>query len=171
MAKDKQDAIAIFTDAPVSDIIAAGGSGDWVLNPNKASRRRYLVCCRKHHHKNQKDGAAHRSAFLVGIISSINAREATNNRNQRRYFIEISEVARIDKPNVWGKWQNPVVYTSLGELGIELKSLKFLPLSDVAAASAEQAAVPGRLTIAQAKKALAITFGVKPEDIEITVRG
>jgi hypothetical protein len=27
------------------------------------------------------------------------------------------------------------------------------------------------LTIAEAKKALATTFGIKPEDVEITIRG
>ena len=67
-------------------------------------------------------------------------------------------------------------YTSLNELGISLDGIEFQPMPETVIASTPQAMHPGgssapMLTIAEAKKALATTFGVKPENVEITIRG
>jgi len=95
-------------------------------------------------------------------------------------MIVISEFARIDIPALWANWRNPVKYLSFSELGINLRSLKFkaVPASEVTEAptqksspAAPTSAPAQMLTIAEAKKALALTFGVKPDAIEITVRG
>ena len=43
-------------------------------------------------------------------------------------FIEISEYALVDYPETWGEWRNPVKYTTLEELGIDPKDLKFKPM-------------------------------------------
>ena len=45
--------------------------------------------------------------------------------------IRIGEAARIDKPQVWKHWRNPVRYMSLAELGIELEGLDFQPVAAV----------------------------------------
>ena len=92
----------------------------------------------------------------------------------------ISEVARVDVPDVWKQWRNPVRYTTLEELGIDPATLNFEPMptatpatsttSTPATSTAGQTA-PAMLTIAEAKKALAATFGVKPDAVEITIRG
>jgi hypothetical protein len=57
----------------------------------------------------------------------------------------------------------------LTDLGITLRGLEFRPIPS----PQQPTAVAGerRMTIAEAKKALAATFGVKPEDVEITIRG
>ena len=65
--------------------------------------------------------------------------------------------------------RNPVAYDTLKKLGIELRGLKFKPMP-----APRPSGKPGQgalMTIAEAKKALAATFGVKPEDVEITIRG
>jgi hypothetical protein len=71
-----------------------------------------------------------------------------------------------------------VRYTSLDALGIDPRKLKWQPMPEGAERQAPSPAAPmtsassaGRLTIGDAKKALAATFGVKPEAIEITIRG
>ena len=168
------DSIVVFTEATSQDIIANRGSGEWVLNPDRASQCKYLVVCRKTRWNNMEDNAPNRAAFLVGVIKRL-VPGAKNPRGQQRYFIEINEFARISKDAVWKDWRNPVRYEALKNLGIDARSLKLEPVlgaSDKAARSKQvPGAAPRRLTIAEAKEALAATFGVRPEDVEINIRG
>ena len=170
MAKTSSDALAVITAVTSEEILAKGGSGDWILNPNKASGCRYLVCCRKERWNNREEGISNGSAFLVGRISKL-VPGVANARGQRRYFIAINEYAAVNKPDVWGTWRNPVRYGALQEFGLDVKKLKFTPLSRPSNAKASPAPTPEHLTIAQAKKALAAAFGVSPDDVEITIRG
>jgi hypothetical protein len=173
------DTIVVFTEVTQDSILAAGGSGDWVLNPQRASQAKYLLCCRKTRWNNMDDPTPNGAAFLVGRIKRLRpgielAPSAKHKRGQRRYFIEISEYAAISKDNVWKEWRNPVRYDSLDKLGISPRSLKFsqLPVAAQSSRNREVSQSPPRtLTIAEAKKALAASFGVSPDDIEIHIRG
>jgi hypothetical protein len=168
------NAVIVLTAARREEIAARRGSGDWVLNPDKASRCRYLICCRKSRWDNRAEGVAARAGFLIGTIKAL-TRAATppNARQQHRYHIEISDVAAIDVPDLWKPdWRNPVAYGSLAALGIRTPDLAFAPIdADASPATAPPPASTGRLSIAEAKRALAETFGVRPEDIEINIRG
>lgn len=115
---------------------------------------------------------AHGSGFLLGKISGVllSADEA----DQKRWLITISEFARINYPNLWDHWRNPVRYASFEELGISLDGVEFQPMpssSEPLHQSEPGSGFPPMLTIPEAKKALAATFGVKPEAVEITIRG
>jgi hypothetical protein len=173
MTKDDLAAIVVFTSETKQNILGQGGSGDWVLSPKNAGRRQYLVCCRRQHWENRAEGIAQKAAFLIGRIASLKKVDASENeRGQPRYRIQLSEYAELNLAGVWGRGRhkdlrNPVVYETLKQLGIGLRGLKFKPMPQPSGA-------PGKrtpLTIAEAKKALAATFGVKPEDVEITIRG
>ena len=164
---DNPLAIAVFTADTVEDILAQRGSAGWVVNPAKAGQCKYLVCCKKESWKNRKTGVPAGAAFLIGIVSGLQKRtDSENDRGQSRFVIEISDYALLNKPGVWNKEaRNPVAYQTLGELGIDLKGLKFKPLPST------QGLTGKGMTIAEAKKALALSFGVRPEDVEITIRG
>jgi hypothetical protein len=59
-------------------------------------------------------------------------------------------------------------------LGISLDGVEFQPMpssNELQQQAAQPPTNTGKLTIAEAKKALAEAFGVKPEAIEITIRG
>jgi hypothetical protein len=72
---------------------------------------------------------------------------------------------------VWKKEaRNPVAYATLEELGIDARGLKFKPVPATATPSARSSRGKA-MTIAEAKKALAASFGVSPEDVEIIIRG
>jgi len=96
-------------------------------------------------------------------------------------MIAISEFARIERPDIWDHGRNPVRYTSLEELGIDLGTLRFEMMTQqsapmqvnasLAALGTHNVAEGKIFTIAEAKQALAATFGVKPEAVEITIRG
>lgn len=176
---DTTNTILVFTARSPNRIVREGGSQSWVLNVGRAKGCAYLVCTQNQHnpdHDFEDATEPHGAGFLVGKISKI--RRSEEKGCEDRWHICISEYARIDRPGLWDGGRNPVRYTSLANLDIDPKKLKWQSPSDCEAARPAVGAVATpapasatRLTIPEAKKALAATFGVKPDDIEITIRG
>jgi hypothetical protein len=170
--KDDQLAIVVFTSETVETIRSHRGTGDWVLSPKTAGACKYVVCCRKSAWNNKKEGTAHGAAFLIGLIVGLKKKpDSENDRGQPRFLIELSEYAAFERAGVWKEGRNPVSYKPLTVLGIDPRGLKFKPMP-IPAPSAKPAGTSGApMTIADAKKALAASFGVSPDDVEITIRG
>ena len=170
MAKEDQ-AIVVFTADTLDSILRKGGSGDWVVSAKKADSCKYIVCCRKPNWSNRKEGIPARAAFLIGRVAGLLKRSGSeNDRDQMRYLIQIADYAVIEKAGVWREdVRNPVAYSTLDALQIDLRGLKFIPMPPAAVTNETPGA--SHMTIADAKKGLAATFGVSPEDIEITIRG
>ena len=147
-------AIQTFTENSLEDILDHGGDYDWVLDQDRAKKCQYLVCC-------SSQGANRKSSFLVGKISGVDF-TYTRESSKNSYLVRISEYAEINIPDSWPGNQNPVRYTSLEELNIDLASLKFQKISKSVSASC---------TIAQAKTGLAKHYGVSEDSIEITIKG
>jgi hypothetical protein len=174
---EKENAIVVFTARSPKRIIREKGSQAWVLNPARAKLCTWLVCTQNRHNPDHEFSDAtepHGSAFLLCRVSGVCKSEEDS--TGRRWLIVISEFAQIEYPDAWDHRRNPVRYTSLEQLGISLDGVKFQPVpsSNEAAALPEPRPAgshPGMLTISEAKKALALTFGVKPEAVEITIRG
>jgi hypothetical protein len=98
--------------------------------------------------------------------------------HEGRYLIQFSEYARVNIPDVWKGDRNPIKYAALEALGIDPSTLKWEPMPEPAESpepASEPAPLKGTvatpLTMLEAKKGLALTFGVAPEAIEITIRG
>ena len=175
MPKESQDpdTVAVLTARSPQRIVREGGSQAWKLDPVRAKSCTYLVCAQNKHHADLDFSDAtqpHGTGFLVGRISRLSpAADAPD-----RWMIEVDRYALIDRPQLWKGWRNPVRYTSLAELGIELDELTFeaMPAREHAASSSpDTAPAVGGITIAQAKTQLAATYGVQPESIEIVIRG
>ncbi len=173
-----EDAIVVFTARSPERIVREGGSQSWVLNAARAKNCQWLVCTQNRHnpdHEFSDATEAHGAGFLVGKVSGI--RPSQEPGSEDRWLVAISQFARIDMPDLWDHGRNPVRYTSLAELGIDPSTLKWeeTPKADAPSPSPTKAldAAPlgANLTIAEAKKALAATFGVAPEAVEITIRG
>jgi hypothetical protein len=165
-------AIVVFTADTRDSILLQGGSGDWVVSAKKADSCKYIVCCRKPNWNNRKEGIPARAAFLIGRVAGLLERPGSeNDRDQMRYLIQMAEYAVIERPGVWkDNVRNPVAYSTLDELQIDLRGLKFIPMP-ASAGKTNDSPGANHMTIADAKKGLAATFGVNPEDIEITIRG
>jgi hypothetical protein len=162
-------ALAVLTGNSLDEILAVGGSASWVLNEKHAKRQRYLVCVRNAPSVDFADHEPHGAAFLVGIIKDLR-HVGHDAKGLKRWTIEISEYATILKTDTWGEWRNPVKYTSLEELGINPKSLKFRPMpKPTKPVSALPSVRP--LSIAEAKQGLSAQFGVPIEAIEIVIKG
>lgn len=78
-------------------------------------------------------------------------------------------------PDAWPKFRNPVLYTDLESVPIDVETLPFHSMPVPAPTTVPQVAAadtgPRPLTMVEAKAGLALTFGVAPSDIEIIVRG
>lgn len=189
----KEEAVVVFTARSPDHIVMEGGSQAWVLNAAHAKRCTWLVCTQNRNYQDHELSDAtepHGSAFLIGRVSGVKGTDEESKDGKKRWCVTISEFARIDVADFWC-YRNPVRYMTRAELerkGIDFGTLEFRPIQPQAAAqsaSARTAApVPSTLTgqsttfdgvrsltIAEARQGLAATFGVKPDAIEITIRG
>jgi hypothetical protein len=148
-------AIQTFTGNSFEDIVSKGGDSAWHVDSNRAKNYKYLVCC-------SSGGANGGSGFLVGKINRIKF-HSVDEKGKNRYTICISEAAAIDVPGLWPGHRNPIFYTSLENLGIDVSALEFHKVSVDTS--------PQSLTIAQAKAGLAQHYGVSQDNIEILIKG
>jgi hypothetical protein len=166
-------AAVFFTAKSIETLLGEGGTSAWHLDRNNARQCIFAVCTRNTRRVIGVPGPeAHCSAFLVGKIKDVVPAPG----REGRYLVLFSEYARLNIPDVWKGDRNPVRYATLGELGIDPSNLKWEQMPE-----ADETPEPTRrgtrivpempLTMAEAKKGLALTFGVSPEAIEITIRG
>ena len=160
-------AIAVFTGKKLETLLSQGGSGPWVGSSERVKQQEYLVCIRKA----TPGSELHGNAFFVGKISAVEA-HGFDRRGQQRWFYKVSEFA-VPTQNIPWHWRNPVRYTTLEDLGIDLKKLEFtpapVPTQDLPPPEALSSAKP--LSIAEAKAGLAAKFGVSPDAIDIHIKG
>ena len=185
----EEEAVVVFTARSPERIVREGGSQAWVLNAARAKQCTWLVCTQNRNNRDHEFSdatEAHGSAFLVGKVSGVVKSAEESDDGKQRWLVTISEYALVDVADFWEHDRNPVRYLPRAELekkGIKFNKLDFKPLISPTAIDARraalrgalvQAAAPGAvvpLTIAEARKGLAATFGVKPEAVEITIRG
>ena len=169
------EAVVVFTSKSIETILSEGGTSSWRLDRNHARRCVFAVCTRNANSDWVEGPEEDHSAFLVGKVSGVVL--SPTHRGEGRYLIQFSEYARVNVPGVWKGDRNPVKYATLEELGIDASTLKWEPMRG---ANRKPSTPTGEvnaltdvvlLTIAEAKKGLAHTYGVPPEAIEITIRG
>jgi hypothetical protein len=164
----------VFTAKSIERILREGGTSSWRLDRNHARQCTFALCTRNAHADWVEGPEAHHSAFLIGKVSDVVPTPDGKGRKSR-YLVQFSEYARLNIPEIWKGDRNPVKYATLEELGIDLSTLRWEPMPASPGSTPE--AIPpkgadvGPLTMAEAKTGLALTFGVPPEAIEITIRG
>lgn len=166
-------AIAVFTNRGLSRLLAEGGTQAWVLNPERARKRTYVVCA-----QNRNDGdwgqPTHDQGqgFLIGKISAVEPSSEPDRGD--RFIIRFSEYAEIDVPHMAHQWRNPVHYIQLEDYGIDPTDLTFQPVDQSTADQPNPTARPcstQALDMPTAKRALSAFYNVPVSSIEITIRG
>lgn len=156
--------IVVLTARGKSRILKEGGSQAWRLNANHAGKCKYVVCVQNTNKNWGQPEAPHHTAFLVGKISGISKSQEADCED--RWIINISEYADILMPNKWDGNRNPVAYSSLEEMEIDINSLTFEKLE---AKNITEDNSRDKISVAEAKKLLAKNFGVSEENISITI--
>jgi hypothetical protein len=165
-----KEAAIVFTAKSIDRILREGGTSSWRLDRNHARKCAFAVCTRNANADWVEGPEAHHSAFLAGKIKDV----VRSSDHGGRYLIQFSEYAKVNIPDAWKGDRNPVRYGSLEEVGIDPSSLKWEPMPAPVEPPTHRVVTPNAvapLTMAEAKKGLALTFGVPPEAIEITIRG
>lgn len=159
-------AIVVLTARGLTEILETGGSQAWRLDAGKASKHSYVVCVQNRKPSWGTAEAEHHQAFLVGHVSSVTK---TNGGKGDRWIINIDSYAEIDIPNQWDGNRNPVSYRTLESMGINLNELVFKPMPCVENDKVSPSSELKPLTLDEAKKGLALMFGVNESDIHITI--
>ncbi|WP_353226753.1 hypothetical protein [Novosphingobium sp.] len=167
-----------FTAKSVERILADGGTSSWRLDRKHARKCAFAICTRNAYAEWVEGPEAHHSAFLIGKVRDVVPTNDPDSDMKNRYLVQFSEYALVAIPEVWKGDRNPVRYADMDELGIELADLVWQPMPAVLTDISERYEVPKHiidvvqpLTMNDAKKGLALMFGVSPEAIEITIRG
>lgn len=168
---EKHSAICVLTARGIEKLLAEGGSQKWVLDARRARGCEYVVCVQNRGFTDDWGhvSAPHHTAFIVGRLKDV-VRSTEDKNEKNRWILTFSEYAEIDVADAWPGHRNPVLYTDLESFGIDVHTLQFHPMPEQEP-EAEPEAANRPLTMAEAKEGLALTFGVAPSNIEITVRG
>jgi hypothetical protein len=164
------NALVVFTSRSIIELERTGGSQAWRLRPANAKAATYLVCARNRKSDRNEGTEEHGEGFMVARITGI----VPAPEGGGRFMVTFDEWAPIKLPGLWQFGRNPIHYANLDELDIDLAKLKFKPRKkshQELPATAGKTPAAGPLTIEQAKRGLAATFGVSVDAIEITIRG
>ena len=165
----ENDVVALFTTRSAQACLDVGGTQSWALNPAHAKSCRYAVLCRNPD-ADWGGKELHKTAFMIGRICPV----IPSTETPGRWMLTFDEYALIDKPEVRKDWRNPVRYTTFAKLGISLAEIKFKPMPKAKGAEAislSKTETPTKMDIDTAKRGVAAYYNVRPEDVEITIRG
>ena len=165
--KMEDEVIALFTTKSALAWLELSGTESWVLDPKRANRCRYAVLCRDP--EADLDGKEFDDkAFMIGRIASV----VPSPETRGRWMPTFDAYAAIAKPKAWKNWRNPVRYTTLAKLGINLKAIKFRPMPNKAGESEATlfSEIETPIDIETAKRGVAAYYGVRPEAVEIKIR-
>lgn len=162
-----ENVLQVLTNKSVERMLAAGGTQSWVLDRNRARDCKYAVCCRNAHARDAEGKEAHGSAFMVGKVSDV----VPSTDGDDRWLVLFSEYALVNVGDQW-EGRNPVRFYTVDDYEghIDFGALNWKPMPEPSAGPDSATTTKG-VTIAEAKVALAQTFGVDPSAIEITIRG
>lgn len=159
-----KDTMLVLTSKSIDTMIHERGCGHWRANAQSITKCRYLVATRNQRSNWRQGDEEHGTAFLLGEISGVIPEDD-------RFIVTMSRYSRINVPDVWTSGgANPVHYEPFDSLGIDLRKVKWEPWPPADGPSRNDM-VEQPLTIAEAKRCLAKTFGVEPDQIEITIKG
>ena len=174
------DVIGVFSGKGIKQIEKDGGSGFWKAKRENLEQVKYVLVVRNHRESwaEKKDGIERGQAYLIGRVKSI---EDADDRK----LIKISTYALLDSKDAsfkeaWNKLTKgqrfPVTYCSTDilkeQLSLDVTKLDWryfpqLPISE--ALTLDGGSQDLSQIIKEAKKVIAESAGVKPEQVDIKI--
>ena len=158
-------AIVFYTSTTMETILEEGGIGWWRLNPNRAQECAFALLTRNTSDRrawasNDRGPESRYSAFLIGRICGLTS--SFFFEGEDRYFVRLSQYARVNIANAWKGGGTPIKYATLDEYGIDPSTLTWEPMpshdSRLGSTGDESIVAPppdlAPLTIAEAKERL-----------------
>ena len=160
--------LIVFTAKSVEWCLEVGGTQSWALDPKRARHCDYAVLCQNRTTEWGDGKEPHRTAFMIGHIVDV----VPSTETDGRWLVKFDKYARINIPDYWEGLHNPVRYRKLDELPLSISDLTFEPMPEISNhPETAKPKLPAKLTMDDAKKGLAATFGVKPDAVEIIIHG
>lgn len=167
------NAVVVLSSQTKNSILERCASGNWGVSSERILQNRYLVVARNQTSDVESEDVEHGSAFLIGRISKVLETDETTKDGSPRYAIAFDAYAEVNIPNVWGKSRNPVWFTDLGTLGIDVSEFEFIDVEDGSHVTVPKplALSEDGISFAEARRGLAARYGVSPNNVEIVLRG
>ena len=163
--------LSVLTFKSAETIIDVGGTQSWVLDRNRAKACKYVVICRNALHEDVEGEELHGHAFMLGKIKDV----VPSTDTAGRWLVLLSDYAVGDFGQQW-EGRNPVAYYTTDDYAgsetvhsIHFWAIDWKPMPEPG--QVEDAAVaPVGMSLAEAKAAVALRYGVDPVAVEICVR-
>ena len=183
--------LLVFTVEGEDLIRKRGWSGYWPVNLERAKEFKYIIFCQNlNKAKAMKEdwesfataSKPHSTGFLLAKVTDVvpaNQLDPGPNVEDRSIFT-LSQVAKIDVPNLWKGWRFPVNYEhTLQDLGIDLDGLLFDPMppptrvetgrATQSVSLSEPVGETGHSDLADIERYAAKRLGVRPDEVEIAI--
>ena len=167
-----ENTVKLFTGKSVDRILNEGGTSSWKLNQHRARQMEYAVCYRNVKRTDEIGGGPtpedHHASFLIGRIRDI----VPSPSEAGRWLIRFSEYARLDGKGIWAGDRNPVIYDDIANLNIDLNALDWspMPVTDrMPEGASVKVSTPKGMSIDEVKQVLARRFGVREDQVRITI--
>jgi hypothetical protein len=172
---DEEKVMLVLTVEGPKTIFLNGGTQYWRVAKGRAERCSYAILVQNQSKAQEMKGEWREFAtgtenddvaFFVGRRLHV---EETDEPG--RQLIRFDEYAEVRAPNFWTGDRYPIRYLSLaevGQMGLDPEKLEFKPMPEPAK---KEPSGGQPLSIAEAKRGLALHFEVPEANVEITIRG
>ena len=166
------ETVIAFTTKNIDKTIEQGGCGYWKLNAKRVKKCTYvLLAANSLHRDSSHPKNLHRYGFLIAKVLDVKKHnyDDIEKKESARWVIQFSEYAEINIPNLWGGFQNPIKYTNLDELNINVSNINWKPFPVSTTEEATDIKIPP-LTINEAKVGISKKLDIPTDCIEITIK-
>jgi hypothetical protein len=161
-----KDVVMVFTSKSLQTMREEGGSGNWAANKDRLRHAKWIVATRNQNSGWTQGDEGHKHAFLIGRVSGIKPAPVPE---QNRFVIVFDQFAELNIPNAWTGSRNPVAYTDLKTLNIDVDKLEWKPFVSGVQQHAPTGDIDASNVVDRARWMIAQALSVSPDAVKITV--
>jgi hypothetical protein len=161
-----KDVVMVFTSKSLHTMREEGGSGNWAANKDRLRHAKWIVAARNQNSGWTQGDEGHKHAFLIGRVSGIKPAPAPE---QNRFVIMFDQFSELNIPNAWTGSRNPVAYTDLKTLNIDVDKLDWKAFVPSVQQHRLTSDIDASNVVDRARSMIAQALSVSPDAVKITV--